>query len=182
MTSTTFTIPSLETDRLILRAPSVNDLDAEAEFHSTDRAEFVGGKMPREQVFKMLATFLGHWAIRGFGFWGVDEKFSGRYVGHVGLWYPQGWPEREIGWSVMGWAEGKGFAFEAAKAAREYAYGTLNWTTAISLIATQNIRSQALAKRLGATQDGGFKHERLGDSLIFRHPSPEMLASQQGDA
>lgn len=175
MTSTTFAIPTLETDRLILRAPSLADLDAEAEFFSSEQAEFLGGTLSREQVFRVIASFIGHWALRGFGFWGVQEKSSGRYVGHVGLWYPEGWPEREIGWAVLKWAQGKGFAYEAAVKARQHAYDTLNWTTAISLIAPGNTRSRALATRLGASEETSFQHERLGDSLIYRHPSPEAL-------
>ncbi len=175
MTSATFSIPTLETDRLILRAPKLEDLDAECEFFASEQAEFVGGRMPREQVFRVIATFIGHWSLRGFGFWGVEDKSTGRYVGHIGLWYPEGWPEQEIGWGVLKWAQGKGMAFEAAVRARQHAYETLGWTTAISLIAPENTRSRALAERLGATAESTFRHERLGESLIYRHPAPEAL-------
>jgi RimJ/RimL family protein N-acetyltransferase len=90
-----------------------------------------------------------------------------------------GWPEKEIGWSV--WApeaEGKGLAFEAAQAARAWAYGTLGWTTAVSYIDPANARSIALARRLGATRDpeapliDGYTPE---NTLVFRHPAPERL-------
>ena len=176
MSATTFTIPTIETERLLLRAPSLADFEPEAEFFASDRASHVGGKMPREQVWRWLASVVGHWAFRGFGFFGVEEKSTSRYLGHVGPWFPEGWPEREIGWTLMNGAEGKGYAFEAAKAARAWAYKTLGWDTAISMILHGNSRSVALAERLGAQLESDFEHERFGPCHIFRHPSPEELS------
>ena len=177
----TVTIPILETDRLVLRAPRLEDVAPEAAFYATERSQFVGGPQSREQVWRNMAMLLGHWSFRGYGFWGVDEKATGvnfgkvgrRYTGHVGLRYPEGWPEPEVGWTVMENAEGKGYAFEAALAARAYAYDTLGWETAISLIAPANNRSIALAERLGARFEAKFDHERFGETLIYRHPAAE---------
>ena len=168
--------PTLETERLILRAPCEADVGPEAEFFASDRAVFLGGQQPREQVWRMVATLIGHWHIRGYGFFGVEEKATGTYVGHVGPWCPEGWPEREIGWTMMNGFEGKGYAFEAAIAARAWAYDKLGWTTAISLIDPNNTRSIALAKRLNAGYDGDFMHERYGLMQIWRHPDPEALS------
>ncbi|MBZ0129849.1 MAG: GNAT family N-acetyltransferase [Rhodobacteraceae bacterium] len=173
-------IPTLETERLKLRPFVESDIDHEADFYTTPRAEFVGGQMPREQVWRMVAAMLGHWQLRGYGFWAIEETATGRFAGHAGLWFPDGWPEREIGWLLMGWAEGKGYAREAALAARAYAYDTLEWTTAISLIAPGNTRSIALAERLGATRETTFQHQRLGSSLIYRHPGAHDLAEDGG--
>ena len=177
MNSTTFTIPTLETERLRLRAIKLSDFEPEAEFYASDRAAYVGGQMPREQVWRWLASVLGHWTFRGFGFFGVEEKSTGRYLGHVGPWFPEGWPEREIGWTMVNGAEGHGFAFEAATAARRWAYDTLGWDTAISMILHGNTRSIALARRLGATLERDFEHERFGPCHIYRHPAPEALAN-----
>lgn len=168
-------IPVLETDRLILRAPREADFQAECDFYASDRCAHVGGKMDPEQVWRMLACFVGHWAFRGYGFWGVEEKATGTYCGRVGLWKPEGWPEPEVGWTLMQAAEGRGIAHEAAIAARTYAYGTLGWDTAISLIAPENARSIALAERLGATLDYEWDHARFGRTLVYRHPAPEAL-------
>lgn len=165
-------IPVLETKRLILRAPDVKDLDAETAFWASERADFVGGQKQPHEVWRVLATFLGHWAIRGYGFWAVDEKATGIYCGRVGIWHPGDWPEAEIGWTMMAGSEGKGIATEAALAVRTYAYDTLGWTTTISTIDPENTRSKALATKLGA------KFERMHDfqggySLeIWRHPGP----------
>jgi len=173
MTSTTFTIPTIETERLLLRAPKLSDLEPEAEFFASDRCAYVGGKMPREQVWRWMASVIGHWAFRGYGFFAVEEKSSGRYLGHVGPWCPEGWPEQEIGWTMMNGAEGKGYAFEAATATRAWAYGRLGWDTAISMILHGNTRSIALAERLGARLESDYEHERFGPCHIYRHPSPE---------
>lgn len=173
---TTFEIPTLETARLILRAPKPCDFEDEAAFFQTERSHFVGGPLPRDQVWRAFAGFLGHWALRGFGFWSLEDKQTGRYMGRAGLWYPDGWPEPELGWTLMDHAEGKGLAFEATKAARRHAYAKLGWITAISLILPDNARSVALATRLGATRESSFEHPRLGTCEIWRHPSPDEVA------
>ncbi len=77
-------------------------------------------------------------------------------------------------------AEGKGFAHEAALAARAYAYGTLGWTTAISLIRIGNARSEALARRLGAECEGPHLHPTIGAMNIWRHPGPGNLSASGG--
>ena len=166
-------IPVLETERLRLRAPSEEDFEAEVEFYASERSQFVGGPMPRELVWRGMASVLGHWYLRGYGFWAVEELATGSFCGQVGLWYPEGWPEPEIGWTLMQNAEGKGYALEAALKAREYAYGTLKWPTAISLIDPENLRSAALAKRLGARMDYEYEHPQYGKMYVWRHPPPE---------
>jgi RimJ/RimL family protein N-acetyltransferase len=177
MTALALHIPRLETERLILRAPSVADLDAEAEFFASDAAKYVGGPLRRDETWRSIAMLLGHWAIRGFGFWGVEEKETGIYVGRVGLWFPEGWPEPEVGWTLMTYATGKGYATEAALAARTHAYDILGWETAISLIDPDNDASKAVAKRLGAQLDYHYEHPKFGTTEIWRHPAPDDLVN-----
>lgn len=169
-------IPSLTTDRLILRAPSNADFEPMAEFYATEHSRFVGGPMTPELAWRSLAQEAGHWLLLGFGRWSVVEQASGKWVGTVGLWHPEGFPENELGWDLAEHATGKGYATEAARAARTYAYDTLGWTTLISLVHVDNAASEAVARRLGAEQDGLFEHERYGPLRVFRHPSPEALA------
>lgn len=175
MTSTTITIPHLETERLILRAPGLQDLEAWAAFYASDRSKFVGGPMTRELSWRSLSGELGHWGMLGFGRWAVEEKSTGSVVGVVGLWHPEGFPENEVGWDLFAGATGKGYATEAGRAARDYAYKTLGWTTLISLIADGNTGSEGVAKRLGALPDGPFTHERFGTMTVWRHPGPDQL-------
>jgi len=165
-------IPTLETDRLILRAPTEADFEAEVEFWQSERSHFVGGPMTREQGWRSFASLLGHWHMRGYGFWAVEEKATQTYCGRVGLWNPEGWPEPEIGWTLLDHAEGRGIAFEAAMESRKYAYQVLDWDTAISCIDPANTRSAALATKMGATYDYDHQHPRYGLMKVWRHPAP----------
>ncbi|MEM6422428.1 MAG: GNAT family N-acetyltransferase [Pseudomonadota bacterium] len=165
-------IPTLETERLILRAPAERDLEDWVAFNQTDRTAYVGGKQDRNETWRGLAQYLGHWMLRGYGMWAVDLKDSGRFCGCVGPWNPEGWPEPEVGWTLLEHAEGKGIAREAAEISIDYAYRVLGWTTCISLIAPENHRSIRLAERLGAWHDGDFQHATYGTMRIYRHPGP----------
>jgi RimJ/RimL family protein N-acetyltransferase len=176
MTPTTFTIPTLATERLILRGFTPEDVEHEIAFFATERSRLVGGPMPREAAWRTIAAYIGHWAIRGFGFWAIEDRETGRYLGRAGLWFPDGWPEPEIGWTLQEHAEGRGVAYEAALRARRFAYEELGWITAISMVLAGNTRSIALAERLGAVRDYDFEHERFGKCHVYRHPGPEALA------
>ncbi|MCB6179902.1 GNAT family N-acetyltransferase [Rhodobacter sp. Har01] len=173
-----FGIPEIETERLRLRAPMPSDYEVFAEFMLSDRSRFVGGPVGRSLSWRGFCHMTGHWVHRGYSMFVVADKATDAALGMAGPWYPEGWPEPEIGWSI--WdarAEGKGFAYEAARAARRFAYQVLGWSTAISLIVEGNDRSEALARRLGCRRDGDFEHDLFGSSRIFRHPGPaEALA------
>ncbi|WP_412552224.1 GNAT family N-acetyltransferase [Shimia sp. MIT1388] len=170
-------IPQLETERLILRGPQLSDFEAVAAFFASDRSKFVGGPMSAEQAWRTLALEAGHWALRGYGRWIVAERDTNAPVGNIGLWFPHGWPEPEIGWDLFEGFEGKGYATEAATAARSYAYDVLGWDTAISLVDPNNTASRKLAQRMGARHDGDFTHERFGTVQIWRHLSPDELVN-----
>lgn len=169
--------PVLETDRLTLRAPQASDWDAFAAFLGDDRSQFIGGPLSRDRAWRSFGHIIGHWVLRGFGLFVFCDKTTGAPLGIAGPYFPEGWAEREIGWSVLSAeAEGQGYAREAAIAARAHAFATLGWTTAVSYIAPDNSRSIALAKRLGATLDATATLPDLPDwdgTLVFRHPSPE---------
>lgn len=174
--TTVVTIPTLETARLTLRAPRLDDFEPYATFCGSERAKGVGGPYPRGRSFERLAALIGHWHLRGFGRWMVTDRATGEPLGVVGPMHPAEWPEAEIAWSVFEGAEGRGIAQEAAEAARRYVYGVLGWTTVISCTMADNHRSIALARRMGAERDGSFKHPGFGELLIWRHPGPEALS------
>jgi RimJ/RimL family protein N-acetyltransferase len=169
-------IPTIETERLILREPQAKDFAPFAEFYASDRAKFVGGPLTAEGSWRMLAMEIGHWSLKGFGRWIVEERATGKAVGLVGLFEPEGWPEPEIGWDLFNGFEGQGFATEAALVARGYAYDVLGWTTAISLVKPGNDASAAVAERMGAKPDGMMTHERHGPMHVWRHPAPVELS------
>lgn len=166
-------VPVIETERLILRAPEAADLAPLAAFYAGPRAGFVGGPLDDVGAWRVLATEIGHWPLRGYGRWTLLRRDSGAVAGLIGLIDPPGWPEPELGWDLFEGHEGQGLAFEAASAVREWTYATLGWSTLISLIAPDNARSAALARRLGARIDGSFTHARHGRLDIWRHPGPE---------
>ncbi|MFV2033851.1 MAG: GNAT family N-acetyltransferase [Halocynthiibacter sp.] len=162
------TIPTLETERLTLRAPTVADFPAYAEFFASERSKFVGGPVPASQSWRMLACEIGHWGLLGYGRWAVVDKATGNLCGVVGMWNPHGWPEAEIGWDLMAGFEGKGYATEAALAARDYAYTALGWNTAISLVDPDNYASRAVARRMGATFETMYTHAQFGVLEVWR--------------
>ncbi len=166
--------PVLETERLRLRAPQGDDWPHWHAFHETDRALMIGGGPDQApgQSWRAFGHVIGHWAMRGFGMFVFTRKDDPQPLGMTGPWFPDGRPEREIGWSVWSpGAEGNGYAFEAATAARRHAFDSLGWDTAVSYIRTGNARSIALAERLGATlDDTAAKPDGIADCLIYRHP------------
>jgi RimJ/RimL family protein N-acetyltransferase len=170
--TTLVTIPTVETANLRLRAPKAADFPAYAAFRGSERARILGGPYAADVAFEQMAALVGHWQVRGFGRWMVADKVTDTPLGVVGPFHPLDWPEPEISWSVFDGAEGRGVAFEAASAARAFAFGTLGWTTAISMIDPANTRSVRLAERLGARPDGVFAHPEYGTMTIWRHPAP----------
>ena len=163
-------IPVLDTSRLTLRAPGKGDLPTLTAFFATQRSHMVGGPADASATFAKLASRIGHWAIRGYGLWHIDNRKTGDFLGWVGVINPPGWDEPELGWTLFAHAEGQGFAFEAASAARAYGALHLGLDRLISYIRPDNDRSLALAKRLGAT------YERDGLVMdtpcqIWRHPA-----------
>jgi RimJ/RimL family protein N-acetyltransferase len=82
------------------------------------------------------------------------EKESGRWIGRVGPWEPEGWPGTEVGWGILKSAFGRGFAFEAALATIDWAFDNLGWTDVIHSIEPQNLPSARLAQRLGSKNRG----------------------------
>lgn len=143
--------PTLETARLILRPPAEQDLDAWAAFAADpEAARFLGGAQSRPLAWRSMMTMAGSWAVHGFAMFSVIEKASGRWVGRLGPWRPEGWPGREIAWGLAREAWGKGYATEGATAAMDWAFDTLGWSEAIHTIDPENTGSQAVAKRLGS--------------------------------
>lgn len=168
--------PRLETDRLILRGPEMGDAEAVIAFLGDEVRSAGFGYLPkRHEAWRWFVLSIGHWHVRGYGFLTIEEKASGAPAGICGIWYPEGCAEPELGWVVFEGFEGKGIAYEAAIAARKWAYGDLGFTTLSSNIVPDNARSIALAERLGATFEGTFEHLELGLDHVYRHPSPAEL-------
>lgn len=140
----------LETRRLILRPPVEGDLDGWAALDCDERAsEFFGGPKSRAISWEFMASNAGMWALRGCGLFSVFEKSSGRWIGRIGPWKPEG-ATAEIGWAILPTEWRKGYATEGAEAAIEWATDSLGWTEICHCIDAGNAVSITLAKKLGA--------------------------------
>lgn len=140
----------LETRRLLLRVPEMQDLDAWADMLRDDGARFIGGPMSRAEAWRTLAMMVGHWALRGFGQFSVVEAATGNCIGRVGAWMPEGWPGTEIGWALRRKYQGFGYAVEAAAETMRWAFEDLGWSEVIHCIHPDNEKSKATATRLGS--------------------------------
>lgn len=161
--------PVLETERLILRGPLRSDLQAFTEFMtSSPSMKAQGETISAEQAWFGFLTGIGHWQWHGFGFFMLVLPGEDRPLGRVGLLNHSNWPQVELAWHLFEAGEGHGYATEAAVAVRRWAYDTHGEAQLVSYIDASNHRSQAVAKRLGATTDGTrAPHEP--DAEIWRH-------------
>lgn len=145
----------LETERLLLRPVRLEDLERWAEMMGDqEAARFLGGVQPRATAWRSLMTMAGAWSLSGISMFSVIEKASGRWMGRLGPWQPDGWPGTEVGWGLHPDAWGKGYATEGACAAMDYAFDVLGWTEVIHCIDPANLPSQKVAQRLGSTLRG----------------------------
>jgi RimJ/RimL family protein N-acetyltransferase len=171
--------PVLETERLTLRAFGPQDVERAASFLTSSRSVYMGGPYSQADAWEHCCHFIGHWAVRGYGLFSICLKGSDAAIGEVGPFRPISWPEPEIAWGLWDAEhEGAGYAFEAAQAARLFAYRQLGWSTAISYVDRENAPSIALAERMGCVLDGSAPLPDLPDwegTLVYRHPAPADL-------
>jgi len=145
----------LETPRLLLRLPRREDFDAWAVLMSdVESMRYLGGVQPRSLAWRTFLLMAGAWAIQGFGMFSIIEKASGRWIGRLGPWHPEGWPGTEVGWSIARDRCGCGYATEGATAAIDWAFANLGWTEVIHVIDVNNAPSQAVARKLGSRNRG----------------------------
>jgi RimJ/RimL family protein N-acetyltransferase len=141
----------LETPRLVLRPPRLEDFDAWAAFQTDEIAtKYVGGVQPRAIAWRSFMCMCGAWSMTGVAMFSVIEKATGAWVGRLGPWNPEGWPEPEVGWGIVREHWGKGYASEGAAAAMDYAFEVLGWQRVIHCIDRGNEASKGVARKLGS--------------------------------
>ncbi len=141
----------IETERLLLRPTEWQDFEPWAASMADPVVQLhLGGVQPKPVAWRTICIMAGSWALMGFGMFSVIEKSSGKWIGRLGPWQPDGWPGTEIGWALTRDAWGKGYATEGATAATDWAFAHLGWTEVIHSIAPENAASQQVAKRLGS--------------------------------
>ena len=160
----------IETTRLRLRQWRDSDSDAYICYYADEKnAKYVGGKKNADDAWRLLALQIGHWALKGFGYWAVEEKAGCDLVGCVGLWQSPGWPELELGYWLLNEHQGRGYAAEAAQRCIEYAREELKAKSLVSYIDPANMPSIKLAERLGATNDGTIELVEHGPHCVYRY-------------
>jgi RimJ/RimL family protein N-acetyltransferase len=117
-------------------------------------SRFINGPQPREVAWRGLMIVAGCWALQGFSLFSVIEKSTGRWIGRLGPWMPEGWPGPEVGWALARGAWKQGYAIEGATAAIDWVFDQLGWSEIIHIIAPDNLASQALAAKLGSRNRG----------------------------
>ena len=167
-----FIIPEqIETKRLIIRMFK-NDQDWQAMhkyYSNEDCTKYTTGRLLTEsESWRTVASMIGHWHLRGYGPYAIEEKSSGNVLGLVGLWYPNDWPEPEIKWGLIRDYWGQGFAVEAARAVQKMAAEYLPELSPISLIHSDNENSKNLALAMKATFDNIIDF-RGNNWCIYRH-------------
>ena len=148
---------TLETDRLRMRMFREEDLDAYAAICADPEVmRYLGDgrTLGRSEAWRQMAMILGHWQLRGYGLWAVEERATGALVGRLGFFEPEGWPGFELGWMLRRASWGRGYATEGAERALAHAFTEMGRQRLISLIRPDNRASIRVAERLGERLEG----------------------------
>lgn len=166
-------IPTLETERLTLRGPTLADFaDSAAMWGDTAVTRHIGGvPFTEEEVWARLHRYVGHWALLGFGIWVVRDK-AGRFVGEVGfLDYRRAIEPAldapELGWVLSTTAHGKGYATEAMRAGIAWGEQHFGHGRYVAIIDPENAASIRVADKLGFREDTRTTYKG-GPTVIFR--------------
>jgi RimJ/RimL family protein N-acetyltransferase len=158
--STPIEIPVIETARLILRAHRLEDFPAmQSMWSNAEVVRYIGGTpSTRQQCWSRLLGYQGHWQFLKFGYWAVEEKATGNYIGELGFadfkrdFTPsiEGLPE--LGWALVPEFHGRGYATEALLAALQWGKSQLQKSRSVCLISPENKPSLRVAEKLGYAQ------------------------------
>ncbi|AJC52911.1 GNAT family N-acetyltransferase [Streptomyces sp. 769] len=147
----------LLTDRLTLRRWRAADLEPWAAMNADPEVrEHLGDVLTREQSDASVARFQAEFDQRGYGWWAVEVRATGEFIGFAGLDQVDGglpFTGVEIGWRLARSAWGQGYATEAATAVLAYGFDTLGLPEILAVTTATNLRSQAVMRRIGMTRD-----------------------------
>lgn len=150
--------PTIATDRLRLRAHDTNDFEnCVAMWRDPEVTRFIGGKpQTLEEIWGRLLRYAGMWSLTGKGFWVIEDRASGKFLGEVGVMDvqremdpPFGADEPEVGWALLPSSQGQGYAGEAVTAAMAWADRELKAPMLVCIISPENTPSIRVAEKLG---------------------------------
>lgn len=176
---------TLRTERLDLRLPTLDDVEAAGAVLADERVRtFLGGvSIPRAHWRGAVERWLERWELNSMGPFVIERREDGAFVGRCGMivWDTRTWTDSpfadagvfaqpELGWTLAYDAWGNGYATEAARAVRDWARDERGVTRLISLIAPENVASQRVAERLGATPTETIQLYDTGEAVVWEHP------------
>lgn len=170
-------VPVIATARLRLRAHRPDDLDAAAAMWADPQVtRFTGGRaFSREETWARLLRYAGHWHWFGYGFWAVEDRDDGIYVGELGFAdfrraIEPAFDVPEVGWSFAASAHGRGFASEGLRAALAWGDAHLDATKTVCIIDPENAASVRVARRCGFVDAGAVTYKG-SETLKFDRPA-----------
>ena len=132
-----------------------------------EAARYLGGVQPRAVAWRGMCAMAGAWAIRGYSMFSVIEKSTGRWVGRLGPWRPEGWPGAEIGWGLARAAWGRGYATEAAAALVDWALSHPEVNRVCASMPPDNAAAIRVARKIGMRLLGTVWEEDLDEVLLY---------------
>ena len=138
-------------------------------FGNEETARYVGGKKTKEESWRLVPAYIGHYQLKGFGYMAVEDKANSELIGCVGLWKSDPWPELELGYWLLDGMHGKGYASEAAQRVIEFAYDALGVSTLVSYIDPVKRSFNKTALRLGAKYEKQIELLNFGKHNVFRY-------------
>ncbi len=163
-------IPILHTERLVLRGYRPGEFDFYASVvGDAEVMRYLDGPLARPLAFRSFCSVFGHWQVRGHGMWALEEKATGKLLGHAGLPRWEGSAGLEIGYALHRDAWKRGFAVEACLEVRRWAREALSARGLVSVIHPDNAASIRVAEKMGAVWRRDFDHR--GTALrVYLHP------------
>jgi len=164
-------VPVVTTARLVLRGYTAGDFESlRALWGSAEVTRYITGQpSTASESWMRLLNSAGHWALLGFGFWLVEERASGRFVGQVGLAdlkrdiEPGFDGAPEAGWVLDPWCHGRGYATEAVKAALAWGEANIAMSRCVCMISPDHAASLRVAAKCGFTR---FAETTFKDSPV----------------
>ena len=184
-------VPSVRTERLLLRGWQAADLEPFAAINADPRVtEFLPKPLTQTESDALVDRFVESWTDEGFGQWAIERLEDGAMLGFTGLLRPRFeahfTPAVEIGWRLAADAWGHGYATEAAEAALRHGFEQIGLDEIVSFTVPANSRSRAVMERIGMSRDPAddFDHpllpegDRLRGHVLYRLSRTEWLRQQ----
>ena len=162
-------VPVILTKRLRLRAPKLTDFEYYSEIALSPSGRFILETQNREAAWLDFANMIACWFLRGHGLWAIETRENNSIVGFVLIGFEPGDLEPELGYMLRSKDIGKGYATEAAIAAKQFAFDVLRFSTLVSTIDHDNAASIKIAQKLGGIRDMAAENAHGNLILVFRY-------------